>query len=91
MKIVTSINNVMKIAKSLEKSDLWIKGMTQTFENETKEQRGRFFGVKIGTFRANLLGNILASVFRVDKGTIRARKITMKMKAGHVFLCCFML
>ena len=33
----------MKIVQSHEDSCLLIKDVTQTIENETKEQRGRFF------------------------------------------------
>ena len=35
----------MKRVESLEKSALLIEGVTQTTENETKEQKGGFLGV----------------------------------------------
>ena len=37
--------NDMKIVKSLEESGLLMKGISETIENEAKEQRGRFFSV----------------------------------------------
>ena len=56
----------MKIIKSLEDSGLFIKGVTQTIENEMREQRGGFLGVLLGTVGASLLGNTLG-----EKGIVR--------------------
>ena len=39
----------MKIVKFLEDSGLLIKDVTQTVENETKNQRGGFHGMLLGT------------------------------------------
>ena len=39
---------------------LLIKGVTQTIENETKEQSGGFLDMFLGTLGASLLGNLLA-------------------------------
>ena len=41
----------------------------------------------IDTLGVNILWNMLAgkSVIRIEKGTVRARKRTMKIKAGHLF------
>ena len=36
-----------------------LKGVTKTIENETKEQRGRFLGMLLGTLGASLLDNLL--------------------------------
>ena len=36
------MNDIMKIIKSLEDADLLIKGVSETIENEAKEQKGRF-------------------------------------------------
>ena len=43
-----------------------MKGVTKTIKNETKEQKGGFLGMLLGTLGANLLGNML-----VGKGIIR--------------------
>ena len=56
----------MKIVKSLEDSGFLIKGVAQTIENQTKKQKGGFFGILLCTLGASLLGNMLAS-----KGVIR--------------------
>ena len=36
------MNAVTKIFQSLEDSNILLKGVTKTIENETKEQKGRF-------------------------------------------------
>ena len=36
------INDIIKIVKSLEDSGLLLKGVSQTFQNEVKEQKGGF-------------------------------------------------
>ena len=44
-----------------------MKGITKTIENETKEQKGGFSGMFLGTLGASLLGNVLTG-----KGIVRA-------------------
>ena len=44
-----------------------LKGVTKTIENETKEQKGGFLSMLLGTLGASLLGNLLAG-----KGIVRA-------------------
>ena len=39
------MNDIMKVVKSLEESDLLIKGVSETIKNEVKEQKGRFLGM----------------------------------------------
>ena len=39
----------MKIIKSLEESDLLIKGISKTIKNEGKEQKGGFLRMLLGT------------------------------------------
>ena len=48
----------MKIAQSLEKSDLLIQGFSEIIKNETKEQKGRFLNMLLGALSASLLGNL---------------------------------
>ena len=36
-----------------------MKGVTKTIENETKEQKGGFLSMLLGTLGASLLGNLL--------------------------------
>ena len=49
----------MKIIKSLEEFGLLIKGISETIENEIKEQKGEPFSVLSGTLAANLLGDAI--------------------------------
>ena len=39
------IGDTIKIVKSLEDSDLLLKGVTQTVQNEVKEQKGGFLSI----------------------------------------------
>ena len=48
------IEDTMKIVKSLEESGLLIKGFSETFKNEVKEQKGGFLGMLLGTLGASL-------------------------------------
>ena len=45
----------MKIVKSLEKSGLLIKGISETIKNEAKEQKGEFLGMLLETLTASML------------------------------------
>ena len=52
-----------------------LKGVTKTIENETKEQRGGFLSMLLGTLGASLLGNLLTGrkgIVRAGEGVIRA-------------------
>ena len=51
------MKDIMKIIEALDNSGILIKGVTKTIENETKEQRGGFLGMLLGTLGASLLGN----------------------------------
>lgn len=51
----------MKIVESLEESGLLIKSVTQTTENDTKKQKGRFLGVLLRILGAGFLGSILSA------------------------------
>ena len=52
--------------------------MAKQFKNEAKEQKGRFFGMLLGTLGASLLRNML-----VGKGVIRAGE--RMIRAGQNF------
>ena len=61
------MNDIMKIVQALEDSNILLKGVTKTIKNETKEQKGGFLSMLLGTLGASLLGNMLAG-----KGIVRA-------------------
>ena len=68
------MEDIVKIVKSLEDSGLLLKGVTETVQNEVKEQKGGFLGMLLGTLGASLLGNILAGkgINRPGEDIVRA-------------------
>ena len=54
------MEDITKIVKSVKDSDLLLKAVTETVQNEVKEQKGGFLSMLLGTFGASLLGNILS-------------------------------
>ena len=69
------MNDIMKIIEALEHSGILLKGVTKTIENETKEQRGGFLGMLLGTLGARLLDNLLTGgkgIMRAGDGIVRA-------------------
>ena len=61
------MNDIMKIVQALEDSNILLKGVTKTIKDETKEQKGGFLSMLLGTLGASLLGNLLTG-----KGIVRA-------------------
>ena len=53
------MNDIIKTVQALEDSNVFLKGVTKTIENETKEQKGGFLSMLLGTLGASLLGNLL--------------------------------
>ena len=54
------MEDIIKLVKSLEDSGLLLEGVSETIQNEAKEQKGRFLSMLLGTLGASLLGNTLA-------------------------------
>ena len=68
------MNDIMKIIEALEYSGILLKGVSKTIENETKEQRGRFLSMLLGTLGASLLVNLLTGgkgMMRSGEGIVR--------------------
>ena len=68
----------MKIVNSFEESGLLIKGVRKTIKNESKEQKGGFLKMLLGTLGASLLGNLL-----VGKGLIATSQGQETIRAGE--------
>ena len=68
------IEDLIKIVKSLEDSGLLLKGVTESVQNEVKEQKGGFLSMLLGTLGASLLGNLLTGkgIHRPGEGIVRA-------------------
>ena len=63
----TLISSNEEMNEALEDSNILLKGVTETVKNETKEQKGGFLSMLLGTLGASLLGNLLTG-----KGFVRA-------------------
>ena len=72
------MDEILKIVKSLEDSNVLLKGVSETIQHEAKEQRGGFLSMLLVTLGASLLDDILSKglsgkvVIRAGEGTIRA-------------------
>ena len=56
------MDDILMIVQTLEDSNILLKGVTKTIENETKEQKGGFLGMLLGTLGASLLRNMLTEI-----------------------------
>ena len=67
------MNDRMKIVQALEHSNVLLKGVTKTIKNETKEQKGGFLSMLLGS----LLGDLLAGkgIVRADSGNKKRKGI----------------
>ena len=68
------MEDVMKIVKWLEESRLLVKEISETIKNETKEQKGEFLSMLLGTLAASLLESALTrkGVITAGEGVLRA-------------------
>ena len=69
------LNDIIKIIEAPENSGILLKGVSKAIENETKEQRGGFLSMLLGTLGASLLGNLLTGgkgIMRPGDGIVRA-------------------
>ena len=66
----------MKIVKSVEDSGLLLKGVSETIQNEVKEQRRGFLSMLLGTLGASLLWDVL-----VSKGINRAGYVSKDLQS----------
>ena len=79
------MEDIIKIVKSLEDSGLLLKGVTETVQNEVKEQKGGFLSMLLGTLGASLLGNLLTGrgINRAGKGRGINRAGEGVLRAGY--------
>ena len=76
------MNDVIKIIQSLEDSNILLKGVTNTIKNETKEQKGGFLSMLLGTLGTSLLGNLLPGKGIVRAGSGRPSSSASQNKKG---------
>ena len=79
------MENLIKIVKSLEDSGLLLKGVTESVQNEVKQQKGGFLSTLLGTLGASLLGSLLAwkGVNKKGKGIHRAGEGVVRAGEGN--------
>ena len=82
------MNDFMKIIEALVNSGILLKGVSKTIDNETKEQRGGFLNMLLGTLGTSLLGNLLTGgkgMMRAGEGSVASRtKGEEIVRAGEV-------
>ena len=74
------MQDIIQIIKELENSDILLKGVSKTIENEIKEQRGGFLSMLLGTLGDSLLCNLLTGkgIMRAGDGIVRAGERSKK-------------
>ena len=79
------MEDLIKIVTSLEDSGLLLKGVTESVQNEVKEQKGGFLSMLLGTLGASLLGNLLTGkgINKNGKGIHRAGEGITRAGEGH--------
>ena len=79
------MDDIMKIFKSPEESDLLIKYFSKTIKNELKQQKSRFFSMIFCTLGASLLGNLLTGkeVILAGEGAITLSRGRSTIRAGE--------
>ena len=67
------IDEITKIVQASEDSNILLNRVTKTIKNETKEQKGGFLSMLLGTLGASLLGNLLTGkrTVRAGEGIVR--------------------
>ena len=68
------MEDLIKMVKSLEDSGLLLKGVTESVQNEVKEQKVGFLSTLLGTLGTSLLGRLSAGkgIHRAGEGIVRA-------------------
>ena len=68
------MKDIIQIVKSLEDSGLLLEGVSETIQDEDKDQKGGFLSMFLGKLGASLLGNIFAGkeMNRAGEGILRA-------------------
>ena len=82
------MNDIMKIIKALEKSGILLKGVSKAIKNETKEQRGGFLSMLLGTLGGSLLGNLLTGgkgIMSAGPGSKKKTKFAVTISSANKY------
>ena len=77
------MDDLIQIVKPLEESGLLLNRVTESVENEVKEQKGGFLSMLLGTLGASLLGNLLTGKGVNRKGKRIHRAVEGIVRAGE--------
>ena len=79
------MNDIIKIVQALEDSNILLKGVTATVKNETKEQKGGFLSMVLGTLGPSLLGNLLTGkrIVRAGSGNNKGKGVERAGYGNH--------
>ena len=77
------MNDIMKIIQPLKNSNILLKGVAKIIKNETKEQKGGFLSMSLGTLGASLLWNLLTGNRIVRTGSGRPLSSAWQNKKGN--------
>ena len=77
------MNDIIRNVQAPEDSNILLKGVTETVKNETKEQKGGFLSMLLGTLGASLLGNLLTGKGFVRAGSGNNNKGKGVVRAGY--------
>ena len=66
------MNDIIETVQALEDSNILLEGVIKTIKNETKEQKGGFLSMLLGTLSATLLRIKADSEDKEGKGIVRA-------------------
>ena len=77
------MDNLLEIIKSLEDSGVLLISVSETIQNEAKEQRGGFLSMLLGTLGSSLLGDLLTKHLS-GKGVTRAGERVIRGGEGVI-------
>ena len=79
------MRDIIKIVKHLQNSGLLLERVTETVQNELKEQKGGFLSIILDTLGAGSLGNLLTGkrANRAGKGKKINRAGEGVLRAGY--------
>ena len=63
------MEDIIKKVTSFQDSDLLLRGVSETIQNDVKGKKGGFLSMLLGTLGARLLGNMLAGKGERRAGT----------------------
>ena len=81
-----NLNDIMRIIQSLANSGILLKGVTKSVATQTKEQKGGFLSMLLGTLGVSLLGNLLSGKGVTTERPERVKRARGMLRAGEGIL-----